>query len=241
MVLCLIHLFRKLPPDKCSEIRNEPAQITKNFTSSTEQVQDSPRERKHLRVLCVFERSGREKRNAKRFARRVHGAAARLNSTAIFPTRDQVVAHLDHPMNREGVTDEERKAWREAEPKIQTPEQTEAKRRRIALEQPGEQLRALDMLPPQLQARMLDETLDAADYDTTYGAWATGDLAAIDKVAPSKELRPFLVTAANRRWADWIAARSGASTERRPMKQMFFGGTGCVMAGKPSKPSCPVT
>lgn len=82
-----------------------------------------------------------------------------------------------------------------------------AKRRRVALEQPGDQLRALDMLPPQLQARMLDETLDGADYDTTYEGWATGDLAAIDTVGPSKELRPFLVTAANRRWADWIAAR----------------------------------
>lgn len=42
-----------------------------------------------------------------------------------------LVAHLDHPMNREGITAEERKAWREAAPKIQTPEQTEAKRRRI--------------------------------------------------------------------------------------------------------------
>jgi uncharacterized protein YbaP (TraB family) len=80
-------------------------------------------------------------------------------------------------------------------------------RQRIALEQPGDQLRALDILPPQLQARMLDETLDGADYDTTYEAWATGDLAAIDKAGPSKELRPFLVAAANRRWADWIAAR----------------------------------
>jgi hypothetical protein len=80
-------------------------------------------------------------------------------------------------------------------------------KQRVALEAPGEQLRALDILPPQLQARMLDETLDEADYDTTYDAWATGDLAAIDKAGPSKELRPFLVTAANRRWADWIAAR----------------------------------
>ena len=82
-------------------------------------------------------------------------------------------------------------------------------KQRVALEKPGDQLRALDILPPQLQARMLDETLDGADYDTTYEAWATGDLAAIDKVGPSKELRPFLVTAANRRWADWIAARMG--------------------------------
>lgn len=80
-------------------------------------------------------------------------------------------------------------------------------RQRVALEKPGDQLRALDILPPQLQARMLDETLDGADYDTTYEAWATGDLAAIDKAGPSKELRPFLVTTANRRWADWIAAR----------------------------------
>ncbi len=80
-------------------------------------------------------------------------------------------------------------------------------KQRVALEKPGDQLRALDILPPQLQARMLDETLDGADYDATYEAWATGDLAAIDKTGPSKELRPFLVTAANRRWADWIAAR----------------------------------
>lgn len=80
-------------------------------------------------------------------------------------------------------------------------------RQRVALEKPADQLGALDILPPQLQARMLDETLDGADYDTTYDAWATGDLAAIDKVGPSKELRPFLVAAANRRWADWIAAR----------------------------------
>lgn len=84
-----------------------------------------------------------------------------------------------------------------------------AGRPRIALEKSGDQLRALDMLPPQLQARMLDETLDGGDYDTTYEAWASGDLAAIDKVGPSKELRPFLVTTANRRWADWIAARMG--------------------------------
>jgi hypothetical protein len=80
-------------------------------------------------------------------------------------------------------------------------------KQRVALEGAGDQLRALDILPPQLHARMLDETLDEADYDTTYDAWATGDLAAIDKLSPSKELRPFLVTAANRRWADWIAAR----------------------------------
>ena len=81
------------------------------------------------------------------------------------------------------------------------------KKQRVVLEGAGDQLRALDILPAQLQARMLDETLDGADYDTTYEAWATGDLAAIDKTGPSKELRPFLVTAANRRWADWIAAR----------------------------------
>jgi len=86
-------------------------------------------------------------------------------------------------------------------------------RQRVALEKPGDQLRALDMLPPQLQSRMLDETLDGADYDTTYEAWASGDLAAIDKAGPSKELRAFLVTAANRRWADWIAARMAQKGE----------------------------
>ena len=103
-------------------------------------------------------------------------------------------------------------------------------KQRVALEQPGDQLRALDMLPPQLQARMLDETLDGADYDATYEAWATGDLAAIDKVGPSKELRPFLVTAANRRWADWIAARMG-----RPGKVLVAVGAG-HLAGQDSIP-----
>ena len=75
---------------------------------------------------------------------------------------------------------------------------------------PGDQLRALDILPPQLQARMLDETLDGADYETTLRR--VGDAATwprSTRPAPSKELRPFLVTAANRRWADWIAARMG--------------------------------
>ena len=43
-----------------------------------------------------------------------------------------LVAHLDHPMNREGVTDEERESWRLSAPKILTPEQTEAKRRRVS-------------------------------------------------------------------------------------------------------------
>ena len=37
----------------------------------------------------------------------------------------------------------------------------------------------------------------------------SGDLAALDKASASKELRPFLVTAANRRWAEWIATRMG--------------------------------
>lgn len=103
-------------------------------------------------------------------------------------------------------------------------------RQRMALEKPGDQLRALDILPPQLQARMLDETLDGADYDTTYEAWATGDLAAIDKVGPSKELRPFLVTSANRRWADWIATRMG-----QPGKVLVAVGAG-HLAGKESIP-----
>jgi len=103
-------------------------------------------------------------------------------------------------------------------------------KQRVALERPDDQLRALGMLPPQLQARMLDETLDGADYDATYDAWATGDLAAIDKVAPSKELRPFLVTAANRRWTDWIAARM-----RRPGKLLIAVGAG-HLAGTDSMP-----
>ena len=105
-----------------------------------------------------------------------------------------------------------------------------AKRQRVALEQPGEQLRALDMLPPQLQARMLDEAIDGADYDTTYAAWASGDLPAIDRVAPSNPLRPFLITAANRRWTDWIAARMG-----RPGKVLVAVGAG-HLAGKDSIP-----
>ncbi|MBS0480107.1 MAG: TraB/GumN family protein [Proteobacteria bacterium] len=103
-------------------------------------------------------------------------------------------------------------------------------RQRTALEKPGDQLRALDMLPPQLQARMFDESLDGADYDTTYDAWATGDLAAIDRAGPSKELRPFLVTAANRRWADWIAARMG-----RPGKVLVAVGAG-HLGGKDAIP-----
>lgn len=84
-----------------------------------------------------------------------------------------------------------------------------AKRRRSALEGPGVQVRALDLLPAQLQHRMLDEALDGPRYEQVLGAWRDGDLAALDKAGPSKELRPFLVTAANRRWADWIARRMG--------------------------------
>ena len=38
-----------------------------------------------------------------------------------------------------------------------------------------------------------------------------------------------------------MASRSGRSTERRPMKHTFSGGTGASKAGKPSKPGCPVT
>jgi len=85
-----------------------------------------------------------------------------------------------------------------------------AKKKRIALEQPGDQVRALDILPPQLQRRMLDEALDGPRYETVLDAWAHGDLTALDKASASTELRPFLVTAANRRWADWIAARMGS-------------------------------
>jgi uncharacterized protein YbaP (TraB family) len=84
-----------------------------------------------------------------------------------------------------------------------------AGKRRVALEQPGAQVRALDILPPQLQRRMLDETLDGPRYETVLDAWSRGDLAALDKASASKELRPFLVTAANRRWAAWIAKRMG--------------------------------
>ena len=80
-------------------------------------------------------------------------------------------------------------------------------RKRVALEAPGAQLRALDILPPQLQRRMLDEALDGPRYESVLDAWSRGDLAALDKASASKELRPFLVTAANRRWADWIGAR----------------------------------
>lgn len=43
-----------------------------------------------------------------------------------------LIAHLDHPMNREDVSAEDRESWRLSEPKIQTPEQTEAKRQRIS-------------------------------------------------------------------------------------------------------------
>ena len=82
-------------------------------------------------------------------------------------------------------------------------------KRRVTLEAPGVQVRALDLLPAQLQHRMLDEALDGPRYEQVLGAWRDGDLAALDKAGPSKELRPFLVTAANRRWADWIARRMG--------------------------------
>jgi uncharacterized protein YbaP (TraB family) len=101
-------------------------------------------------------------------------------------------------------------------------------KKRVALEQPGDQLRALDILPPQLQARMLDEALDEPDYETTYEAWARGDLSALDKAGPSKELRPFLITAANRRWANWIAKRMG-----QPGKVLVAVGAG-HLAGKDS-------
>ena len=80
---------------------------------------------------------------------------------------------------------------------------------RVALEAPGAQVRALDILPPQLQSRMLDEALDGPRYESVLDAWSRGDLVALDQASASKELRPFLVTAANRRWADWIAARMG--------------------------------
>jgi uncharacterized protein YbaP (TraB family) len=85
-----------------------------------------------------------------------------------------------------------------------------AARKRVTLEAPGAQVRALDILPPQLQRRMLDETLDGPRYESVLDAWEAGDLAALDKAGASKELRPFLVTAANRRWADWIAKRMGS-------------------------------
>jgi uncharacterized protein YbaP (TraB family) len=80
---------------------------------------------------------------------------------------------------------------------------------RVALEGAGDQLRALDILPPQLQHRMLDEAFDGPRYESVLDAWEHGDLAELDKASASKELRPFLITAANRRWADWIAARIG--------------------------------
>lgn len=84
-----------------------------------------------------------------------------------------------------------------------------ASKHREALEQPGAQVRALDILPPQLQHRMLDESLDGPRYESVLDAWEQGDLAALDKASASKELRPFLVTAANRRWAAWIANQMG--------------------------------
>lgn len=83
------------------------------------------------------------------------------------------------------------------------------KRKRMGLEAPGAQLHALDLLPAQLQARMLDEAIAAPSYESAFAAWRDGDLAALDKATGSKELRPFLVTAANRRWASWIAGRMG--------------------------------
>ena len=85
-----------------------------------------------------------------------------------------------------------------------------AGKKRVALELAGAQVRALDILPPQLQRRMLDEALDGPRYESVLDAWARGDLAALDQAGASKELRPFLVTAANRRWAEWIAKRTGA-------------------------------
>ncbi|HEX4692994.1 TraB/GumN family protein [Sphingomonas sp.] len=101
-------------------------------------------------------------------------------------------------------------------------------RKRVALEAPGDQLRALDILPPQLQQRMLEEALSEPDYETVEDAWARGDLSAFNKAGPSKELRPFLVTAANRRWADWVVERMG-----QPGKVLVAVGAG-HLAGKDS-------
>lgn len=86
---------------------------------------------------------------------------------------------------------------------------TFAKRKRLGLEPPGAQLHAIDLLPAQLQRRMLDTAIAAPSYESAFAAWRDGDLAALDKAAGSKELRPFLVTTANRRWASWIAGRMG--------------------------------
>lgn len=103
-----------------------------------------------------------------------------------------------------------------------------AKKKRVALEAPGDQVRALDILPPQLQRRMLDEALDGPRYEAVEDAWEHGDLAALDKASASKELRPFLVTAANRRWAGWIGERM-----RRPGKLLVAVGAGHLV-GKES-------
>ncbi|MBN8808573.1 MAG: TraB/GumN family protein [Sphingomonas sp.] len=86
-----------------------------------------------------------------------------------------------------------------------------AGKKRVALEGPGAQVRVLDLLPPQLQHRMLDEALDGPRYEAVLGAWRDGDVAALDKAGPSKELRPFLVTAASHRWADRIARAVGGN------------------------------
>ncbi len=81
------------------------------------------------------------------------------------------------------------------------------KRTTIALEQPGAQLQALDILPPELQHLMLEDAITGPGYDSTLGAWSDGDVAALDKATGPKTLRAFLVLAPNKRWSGWIAKR----------------------------------
>jgi uncharacterized protein YbaP (TraB family) len=81
------------------------------------------------------------------------------------------------------------------------------KRGTIALEEPGAQLHALDILPPELQHLMLEDAIAGPGYDSVLGAWSDGDVAALDKATGPKNLRAFLVVAPNKRWSDWIAKR----------------------------------
>jgi uncharacterized protein YbaP (TraB family) len=79
---------------------------------------------------------------------------------------------------------------------------------RTAFYHAKEQLDQLDSLPESDQRKMLENTLSGKEnYGETLKAWASGDIASLEKTAECTPLEGKLVGQPNNRWAQWITAR----------------------------------
>lgn len=79
---------------------------------------------------------------------------------------------------------------------------------RLAFYRAKEQLDQLDNLPEADQRKMLENTLSGKEnYGETLRAWASGDIASLEKTAECTPLEGKLVGQPNNRWAQWITTR----------------------------------